>query len=91
MATTPDTHPDSPTPGPSEAPDQITPIEEPGRESIEGITPDEDSGAGTSGLKGSDQILAFENSLPDYLKESGIPDGVAGTAGENKVQDEPTS
>jgi hypothetical protein len=86
MATNPDPHPDSPNPGPSEAPDQITPIEEPGRESIEGVTPDEESG-----LKGSDQILAFENSLPDYFKDSGLPSGVAGTAGENKVQDEPTS
>lgn len=86
MATTPDSHPDSTPAGPSEAPEQITPIEEPGRESIEGVTPDEESG-----LKGSDQILAFENSLPEYLKESGLPDGVGGTGGETKVQNEPTS
>ena len=83
MATTPDSHPDSAPDGPAEAPDQITPIEEPGRESIEGVTPDEEST-----LKGSDAILAFENSLPDYLKESGLSDGVGGTAGDNKGQDE---
>ncbi len=83
MATNPDPHPDSTPAGPSEAPEQVTPIEEPGRESIEGITPDEESG-----LKGSDQILAFENSLPDYLKEAGMSDGVSGTAGDVKTQDD---
>ena len=37
MATTPDPHPDSFPSGPSEAPDQISPPSEPGRESVEDV------------------------------------------------------
>ena len=88
MASTPESHPDSNPSGPSEAPEQVNPIEEPGRESIEGIVPDGDSGVESAELKGSDQIMAFENSLPDYLHEAGVSDGVSGTAGDVKTQDD---
>jgi hypothetical protein len=33
----PDPHPDSPPQGPAEAPDQVTPVPEPGRESVEDV------------------------------------------------------
>jgi hypothetical protein len=88
MASTPDTHPDSNPTGPSESPEQVSPIDEPGRENIEGIVPDRDEGGESGRLKGSDEILAFENSLPDYLHEAGVSDGVSGTAGDVKTQDD---
>lgn len=37
MASIPDPHPDSPPPGPSDAPEQVSPIEEPGRSNEEAI------------------------------------------------------
>jgi hypothetical protein len=85
MASTPDSHPDSNPSGPSEQPEQVSPTDEPGRERIEGVTPDREDSAG---LKGSDEILAFENSLPEYLHEAGVLDGVSGTAGDVKTQDD---
>ena len=55
MATTPDPHPDSDPAGPTQVPDGITPIEEPGRESVESPSPMEDPGApgGTGGTGGT--------------------------------------
>lgn len=76
MATNPpDTHPDSPPQGQDEAPDQLTPTTDPGRESVEDV-PEEETDA-------------LESETPDRspLDPPGVSGGTAGTGGENKVQD----
>jgi hypothetical protein len=40
MATTPEAHPDSAPPGPSDSPEQVTPPVDPGRESVEDVPPE---------------------------------------------------
>ncbi len=62
MATMPDPHPDSAPTGPSEAPDQISPMQEPGRESVEQPSPLEDPGSpGSTGGTGG---TSHENDTP---------------------------
>ncbi|TVV75005.1 hypothetical protein [Sphingomonas solaris] len=61
MATNPDPHPDSVPAGPAEAPDQITPIEEPGRESVEDPSPDSPGSPGGTGGTGG---TSHENDTP---------------------------
>ena len=78
MATTPDSHPDSLPAGPSEDIEQVSPKGDPGRESVED-SPD----AG-----GLTEIPTHDGSP---LDPPGIEDGVSGSAGYDKSQDDVTS
>ena len=49
MASQPDAHPDSVPPGPSDSPEQVTPLAEPRRENIEDL-PDDSDGADENGI-----------------------------------------
>jgi hypothetical protein len=49
MASRPDAHPDSVPEGPSDSPEQVTPPNDPGRESVEDISVDGGGTAGTGG------------------------------------------
>jgi hypothetical protein len=78
-ATTPDSHPDSPPTDPSKDVEQVSPADDSGRESVED-TPDS-SGSGAS--------YGTHDGSP--LDPPGIEDGVSGSAGYNKSQDDVTS
>ncbi|MDB5688453.1 MAG: hypothetical protein JWL91_329 [Sphingomonas bacterium] len=78
-ATTPDNHPDSLPAGPSEDIEQVSPASDPGRESVEGSPDSGESGASYGTHDGSP------------LDPPGIEDGVSGSAGYNKSQDDVTS
>jgi hypothetical protein len=81
-ATTPDSHPDSLPTGPSEDVEQVTPASEPGRESVEDV---DDNG----GYTGGGASYGTHDGSP--LDPPGIEDGVSGSAGYNKSQDDVTS
>ncbi len=80
-ATAPDSHPDSPPAGPSEDIERADPTGNPGRDSIE-ETPDS---AGST----SSAVPPTHDGSP--LDPPGIEDGVAGTGGVNKSQEDVTS
>ena len=88
MATTPDPHPDSFPSGPSEAPDQISPPSEPGRESVEDVPGGDNS---TAVIDVAELIRAeretgeASRTLPD---SAGDFAGTGGTGGYVKGQDE---
>lgn len=50
MATQPDAHPDSDPSGPSDSPEQVTPPDDDGRESVEGSAAAGTAAAGTTAL-----------------------------------------
>jgi len=79
-ATTPDSHPDSLPSGPSEDVEQVSPNGDPGRESVEDTPDSTDSGGASYGT---------HDGSP--LDPPGIEDGVSGSAGYNKSQDDVTS
>lgn len=78
-ATTPDSHPDSLPAGPSEDVEQVSPDNDASRESVEDTPESTGSGASYGTHDGSP------------LDPPGIEDGVSGSAGYNKSQDDVTS
>ena len=77
-ATVPDSHPDSAPAGPSDDVERVSPDGEPGRESVE-ETPE----------ASADRVPPTHDGSP--LDPPGVEDGVAGTGGVNKQQEDVTS
>lgn len=56
MASTPDSHPDSPSPEPGGAPEQVDYPTEPGREGVETPLESPGSSGGTAGTAGDNKV-----------------------------------